>query len=285
MRNVQYIFPADKVMLGKSEILQALPIKNIEQVSPFLLLHHFRKNNIAAGEVEFDVAPHPHRGFEPVTFLFEGGIHHRDSMGNEGFLSDGDVQWMTAGRGVIHSETATKDFQNRGGNFHGVQLWVNLPKQHKMAEPKYQDIKSENIPVYFNDDKKLKLRIVAGNWNNLKGPAKTFTEITAMHGTLEKDTKSEISLPENHNVILYVLEGKLEINGKHHANENMLVIYKNDGEFISIKAREKTQFLLLSGEPILEPLSTYGPFVMNTETEVMEAIRDYQMGKMGVMTY
>lgn len=284
MRNVQYIFPADKIMLGRTEILQALPVKNIKQVSPFLLLHHFKKENIPAGEVDFDVAPHPHRGFEPITFLFEGGIHHRDSMGNEGFLSDGDVQWMTAGRGVIHSEAATKEFQNRGGNFHGVQLWVNLPKVHKMAEPKYQDIKSSNIPVYVSEDEKFKLRIVAGEWNNIKGPAKTFTEVLAMHGTLLKENAEDIFLPSEHNVILYVLEGKLEINGKHHAKEGMIVMYKNDGATISVKAKEDTQFLLLSGTPIDEPLATYGPFVMNTQTELLEALKDYQMGKMGMLT-
>lgn len=285
MRNVQYIFPADKVMLGKAEILQALPIKGINQISPFLLLHHFRKENIPAGEVDFDVAPHPHRGFEPVTFLFEGNIHHRDSMGNEGFLKGGDVQWMTAGRGVIHSEKATEEFQKTGGDFHGVQLWVNLPKEHKMTEPRYQDIKSENIPVYESEDKKLKLRIVAGTWNDIQGPAKTFTEVVAMHGVMKKEKLDDINIPVEHNVILYVLEGKLEINGKHHANEGMIVLYKNDGAFISIKAMEDTQFLLLSGKPIDEPLATYGPFVMNTQSEVMEAIRDYQMGKMGMLTY
>jgi hypothetical protein len=285
MRNVQAIYPADKVMLGKTEILQALPLKHINQVSPFLLLHHFKKSNIPPGKVEFDVAPHPHRGFEPVTFLFEGGIHHRDSMGNEGFLTDGDVQWMTAGRGVIHSESATKEFQHTGGNLHGVQLWVNLPKANKMAEPNYQDIKSETIPVYISSDEKIKLRVVAGEWNLIKGPAKTFTEILAMHGRINKDKQDDIHIPAQHNAILYVLDGKLEINGKHHAHEGMIIFYKNDGAFISIKAREDTQFLLLSGTPIHEPLATYGPFVMNTQTEVMEAIRDYQMGKMGLLTY
>lgn len=285
MRNVKYIFPADTILVGKTPVVQALPVSNIKQVSPFLLLHHFKTLDIAPGEVDFDVAPHPHRGFEPVTFLFEGKLHHRDSMGNEGFLSDGDVQWMTAGRGVIHSEAAMDEFQESGGNFHGVQLWVNLPKANKMATPVYQDIKAENIPVYVSEDGALKMRLVAGKWNTMQGPANTFTDIIALHGTITKDKQDDINIPAGHNALLYVLEGKLEINGKHHVREGMIVIYENDGSFISIKAKEDAQFLLLSGVPIDEPYASYGPFVMNTQTEIMEAIRDYQAGKMGILTY
>lgn len=285
MRNIKIILPADKVKLGKADILQALPIQNIDQVSPFLLLHHFKKLNIPAGEVELDVSPHPHRGFEPVTFLFEGGLHHRDSRGNEGFLKSGDVQWMTAGMGIVHSEQASQEFIDAGGNFHLVQLWVNLPKQFKMTTPAYQDIKSETIPVYTSEDNGITVRLVAGEWNGLSGAAKTFTSINAMHVLLKKDKYDEINIPVNHNLLLYVLEGFVEINGKHHAKEGFIAIFKNDGEFISVKGIADSAFLLLSGEPIDEPVASYGPFVMNSQTELMEAVRDYQMGKMGMLTY
>lgn len=285
MRNVQYIFQADTVKLGKSDILQALPIKSVEQVSPFLLLHHFKKLNIPAGEVDFAVSPHPHRGFEPVTFLFEGELNHRDSRGNEGFLKSGDVQWMTAGMGIVHSEEATKEFIESGGNLQLVQLWVNLPKKNKMATPNYQDIKSETIPVYISDDEDLKIRVIAGEWNGLKGVAKTFTPVNALHVILNKDKYDEIKMPADHNLMLYVLNGFVEINGKHHAKEGFIAIFKNEGEFISVKGLENSDFLLLSGAPIDEPVASYGPFVMNNQTELMEAVRDYQAGKMGMLTY
>lgn len=285
MRNVQYVFPADTVQLGKAEILQALPIRNVEQVSPFLLLHHFKKLNIAPGEVELDVAPHPHRGFEPVTFLFSGGLHHRDSRGNEGFLKSGDVQWMTAGMGIIHSEQASKEFIESGGDFHLVQLWVNLPKKYKMTTPAYQDIRSEAIPIYHSEDGQLNVRLIAGDWNGMQGPAKTFTPVNAMHVTIKKDKYDELKMPVSHNLVLYVLDGFIEINGKHHAKEGFITIFKNEGEFISVKGLEDSAFLLLSGEPIDEPMASYGPFVMNNQTELMEAMRDYQQGKMGLLTY
>ncbi len=285
MRSVQYIFPADTVKLGKSDILQALPIKSVEQVSPFLLLHHYKRTNIPAGEVDFSVSPHPHRGFEPVTFLFEGELHHRDSRGNEGFLKAGDVQWMTAGMGIVHSEEVTKEFLQRGGNLQLVQLWVNLSKKDKMTTPRYQDIKSETIPVYHSEDKQLSIRVIAGEWNGVTGVAETFTPVNALHVKVKKDKYDEFQIPADHNAMLYVLEGFVEINGKHHAKEGCIVLYKKEGTFISVKGLEDSAFLLLSGAPIEEPLASYGPFVMNTQTEIMEAVRDYQAGKMGILTY
>lgn len=283
MRSVRYIGKTDQVSLGPDTVQQALPIRHFEQYDPFLLLHHFDKE-IPPGGPALDVAPHPHRGFEPVTFLFDGAIHHRDSRGNEGLLDAGDVQWMTAGMGIVHSEAAQKQWMEKGGRMQLIQLWVNLPAKDKMVQPRYQDIKATDIPVY-EEESGLHMRVIAGNWNNLNGPAATHTELIALHGKLEKGAASEIPLPETHNALLYIMEGMLEFNGKHQAAGGFIALMEKDGANVTIKALQSSSFVLLSGEPINEPLATYGPFVMNSQTEIMEAIRDYQIGKMGMLTY
>lgn len=282
-RNIKFIGKADEVSLGPDTVQQALPLKHIEQVDPFLLLHHFNKD-IEPGGPALDVAPHPHRGFEPVTFLFEGEIRHRDSRGNEGYLKSGDVQWMTAGMGIVHSEAADKEWVAEGGKMNLIQLWVNLPKRDKMMQPAYQDIKSENIPVYDNHEG-FTARVVAGTFNDLTGPAATRTPLNAVHGKLEKGKEVNLPVEKNHSALVYVLDGFLEFNDKHQASSGFIAIFENEGDLLNIKAKQDTAFLLLTGEPINEPMATYGPFVMNNQTEIMEAIRDYQTGKMGMLTY
>lgn len=281
-RSVQYIGKADLVSLGHDQVKQALPIRHYDQVDPFLLIHHFDKT-IEPGDAGLDVSPHPHRGFEPVTFLFDGAIHHRDSRGNEGFLKSGDVQWMTAGMGIVHSEAADKQWLETGGRINLIQLWVNLPAQHKMTQPNYQDIKSETIPVW--EEEGFHVRVVAGEWNGLKGPATTHTPVNALEVRMQAGEKRSISLPETHQAVLYLMEGFLEFNAKHQAGSGFVAIFKQDGLTVDLEAKKDSHFLLLSGEPINEPVSSYGPFVMNTQTEIMEAVRDYQMGKMGMLTY
>jgi quercetin 2,3-dioxygenase len=283
MRSVRYIGKADQVSLGPDTVQQALPIRHFEQYDPFLLLHHFDKE-IPPGGPALDVAPHPHRGFEPVTFLFDGAIHHRDSRGNEGLLDAGDVQWMTAGRGIVHSEAAQKQWIENGGRMQLIQLWVNLPAKDKMVQPRYQDIKAAQIPVY-EKEAGWSARVIAGSWLDLQGPAATHTQLIVLHGKLGKGVSTDIPLPESHNVLLYIMEGMLEFNGKHQAAGGFVALMEQDGATVQLKALQPSSFLVLSGEPINEPLATYGPFVMNSQTEIMEAIRDYQQGKMGMLTY
>lgn len=282
-RNIRFIGKADKVSLGPDQVQQALPIRHFEQVDPFLLLHHFDKD-IEAGGPGLDVSPHPHRGFEPITFLFDGALHHRDSRGNEGFLKGGDVQWMTAGMGIVHSEAADKEWLAEGGRMNLIQLWVNLPAKSKMIQPGYQDIKSESIPVY-DGETNWKARIIAGEFNGLKGPAVTQTPVHAIEVNAEKGVEMKLPVIESHSVLIYVMDGFLEFNGKHQAGEGFIAIFENEGDHLMVNARQDSHFMLLTGEPINEPLATYGPFVMNNQTEIMEAIRDYQMGKMGMLTY
>lgn len=281
-RSVANIIKSEALNMGGTIVKQPLPTVKVEQISPFLLLHHFGPYEVAPGNDPLDVGPHPHRGFEPVTFLYSGGIRHKDSRGNEGILSSGDVQWMTSGMGIIHSERASKAFLEQGGIMEGIQLWVNLPKKDKMAQPNYQDIKSENIPVLAEDNGKATTKVVAGTYKNQKGPATTFTPIIALQVSLQKDGTVEIPLPANFNALFYVLHGEVILNHNWSYQKETLVHFRNDGAGFALKASLDSEILVLAGEPIDEPLAQWGPYVMNSQTEIMEAMRDYQMGKMGV---
>lgn len=203
------VVDAQPVQMGHVTLLQPLPISGLDQHSPFLLLHHIQFDGVEPGTDPLGVGPHPHRGFEPVSFLFEGGIHHRDSHGNEGILEPGDVQWMTAGRGVVHSERASKAFIEKGGAFHMVQLWVNLPKKHKMEQARYQDIKKADIPVVKVNDSSL--RVVAGEYTGTKGPAATWSPVTAME--IDLNGKLDLDFPAGQNAMLYTLSGEAVLNG------------------------------------------------------------------------
>ena len=190
--------------MGNMRVKQPLPTHELEQVSPFILLHHAGPDHYEAGEYKQRLGPHPHRGFEPVTFIFNGKMHHRDSMGNEGFLQGGDVQWMTAGSGVIHSEGPSEKFSEEGGTIEIIQLWINLPREHKMTNPKYQDIPSSKIPVIENE--KVKMKLVSGNYENLNGPANTFTKILSMMVEFEEGAEINLEVPENFNSLVYLLD-------------------------------------------------------------------------------
>lgn len=280
-RSVAHIIKAEAMRMGVTSIKQALPTQRVEQVSPFLLLHHFGPTTVLPGQDPLDVGPHPHRGFEPVTFLFSGGIRHKDSFGNEGILAGGDVQWMTAGRGIIHSERASAAFLAAGGTMEGIQLWINLPQAHKMATPRYQDIKAENIPQIVEADGQVVYRIVAGSHGAVHGPAQTFTPINAWVLELQAGGRTLVPLPAAHNALAYIVRGEVELNDNFAYSAETLLYFRNDGATIALKAQQNSALLILSGEPINEPLAQWGPYVMNTQTEIMEAMRDYQMGKMG----
>jgi len=228
------------------------------------------------------LSPHPHRGFEPVTFLFSGKLHHKDSTGSEGFLETGDVQWMTSGRGIIHSEGPSEAFATEGGIMELIQLWVNLPRGHKMTTPKYQDIKKDQIPVI--NENGFEINLVSGEYNNLKGPASTFTPITAMMVNFKEGTETSIEIPALYNALLYVLNGTIESNGITLEALN-LGVFSKDADAIHLNAKSHGKLLLLAGEPINEPVASHGPFVMNYPGEIEQAMLDYQNGKMGVLDF
>jgi redox-sensitive bicupin YhaK (pirin superfamily) len=273
---------AHEFQMGPMRIKQPLPADGVDQVSPFLLLHHAGPEHHEPNEPKTRLNPHPHRGFEPVTFLFSGKLHHKDSLGNEGFLEAGDVQWMTSGSGIIHSEGPSSSFAKEGGTLELIQLWVNLRREDKMTAPKYQDIKKDSIPTITEDNKKITWKVVAGEFREITGPASTFSPIVAVMGQLEPGGNTIIDLPVNYNVLLYVLNGAIESNGSI-IDATHLAIFDQQSNTIELKALKDSKVLLLAGEPINEPISSYGPFVMNYPGEIRQAVMDYETGKMGVL--
>ncbi|MFT5016311.1 MAG: redox-sensitive bicupin YhaK (pirin superfamily) [Neolewinella sp.] len=284
LRSVANIFPAQAMKMGPVTIHQPLPTQKVEQIDPFLLLHHFGPWTVEPGYDPLDLGPHPHRGFEPVTFLYNGGLRHRDSRNNTGILEAGDVQWMTAGMGIIHSERGNKEFIENGGTLEGIQLWVNLAPENKFVQPRYQDMKSADFPRHdFGNGASLK--VVAGEFKGLKGLAQTYSPVIAWQLELPAGATVELPVPEDHNFAVYLLDGKVSNNNGFSYEGRTMLNYRNNGEGVSLTGEaEMTRALLLGGLPIGAPVVQHGPFVMNNQTEVMEAMRDYQMGKMGFYT-
>ncbi|MBA4241818.1 MAG: pirin family protein [Sphingobacteriaceae bacterium] len=277
-KKIQSIHTAPETMMGAIKIRQAFPLRGIEQVSPFILLHHFDFTYLPH-ENNFNVPPHPHRGFSPVTFLFEGSIEHEDSIGNKHVVYNDEVQWINAGRGIIHSEKADKAFVEKGGRSQGIQLWINTPKAEKMNPPTYQPITKNEIVLIEKEG--VEFRLISGKYEGKKGPAKSEV-VTAM---LRMKTNSEFSLhfPADHNVTFYVLEGELSLNTNQTIKQHDLVVFEQSADEILLNAKADSKLLIMSGMPINEPMVTHGPFVMNSETEILEAMRDYQQGKMGFL--
>ncbi|MDZ4756881.1 MAG: pirin family protein [Bacteroidota bacterium] len=277
-RKVKRILLAPEVMMGDIKLRQALPVGDLEQISPFILLHHFDKEMLP-GEAKFNVPPHPHRGFSPITFMFEGAVEHEDSLGNKKVIHDNEVQWINAGRGIIHSEKADKDFAERGGHYQGIQLWVNTPRALKMQPASYQPITSNEIVLIEKEG--VEFRLVSGKYNDYEGPANSdvFTAMLRM----KANSHYTFNFPATSNVVFYVLEGEMKINNIQVAKQHNLIVFESGDGDILLEASSDAKLLLMAGEPIDEPLVSYGPFVMTSQTEIMEAMRDYQMGKMGFL--
>lgn len=283
MRTVKDIRKAVKVDMGGILLDQALPINGINQIDPFLLVHHWA-SEYKGGQKQKNVGvgPHPHRGFSPVTFIFKGGVHHRDSKGHESVVNEGGTQWMNSGKGLIHSERPRKDIAENGGEFEIIQFWVNAPANKKMEEPSYQPLSAEETPTLFSDDKKVKIGLVAGELMGKKGKITPHSELLALRLEIEKSGEIKIPVPKEYNVFIYQLNGNTLINEKEIADKE-LVLFENDDETITIKGQEDSRAILLAGKPINEPLATYGPFVMNSQSEIVNALNDFQAGKMGTL--
>ena len=273
------------VDMGPIRLRQPFPTQHIEMIDPFILLHHYGPYEISETNNPFDLGPHPHRGFEPVTFLVQGEQLHRDSLGNESVVKAGDVQWTTAGRGIIHAEGPTKDLVKKGGTIEGIQLWLNLPASKKMIEANYQHAKHEDFNVITSEDKKIETRIIAGELDAIFGRIATQTSVNAFMINAKEGGDEFISYSNSHHGLLYLLKGKVLVNEVEalELDKNQLMEFQQDGHGFSIKAEADSILLFLSGEPIDESVSTYGPYVMNSQTEILEAMRDYQMGKMGFL--
>ncbi len=248
------------------------------ELSPFLLLDYGGPRKFAPTSARLGVGEHPHRGFETVTIVYEGEVEHRDSSGGGGQIGPGDVQWMTAASGVVHEEFHGREFARRGGPFEMVQLWVNLPAKDKLAPPRYQSILSADIPVVRLEDGQGELRVIAGEFAGQQGPARTFTPIHVWDVRLVQRARLEV--PEGFTTALVVLRGSLSVNGAQ-AGPASVALLDRRGTEVQLESTQGARALLLCGQPIDEPIVGYGPFVMNTQREIQQAIVDYQTGKMG----
>jgi redox-sensitive bicupin YhaK (pirin superfamily) len=284
MKSIKKIISSEKVDMGGIILDQPLPNKIMDQLDPFLLIHHWSDTlKGSQKQNEAGVGPHPHRGFSPVTLIFKGGVHHRDSRGNNSVVMAGGTQWMFAGLGIIHSERPEKNLAENGGEFELIQFWLNVPAKHKMEQPFYIPISKEQTPSFTSADGKVKVGIVSGNFKSIKGAVETFTPVTTLRFNFEKDGEIDFEIPQEQNTLIYVLEGEVIINESEKVLSRELVWFGNDDSKIKINAAKNSRAILLAGEPIDEEVTSYGPFVMNSHTQIMEAIRDAQMGKMGIL--
>ncbi len=289
-RSVLRVVNSAKTIEGEGFVVhRSFPTHFLSDFDPFMLLDEMGPMDLAPGEAK-GAPDHPHRGFETVTYLLDGRFEHKDSHGHSGKLEPGDVQWMTAGAGVIHSEMPEKEFAKTGGRLHGFQLWVNLPKKDKMAKPRYQDIKSDRIPVVKSDDGRVQAKVIAGEAFGKHAVMDTRTPITYLHFTLQPGGKVVRPVPQNHNAFAYVVGGKgLFGADEKPAQREQVVLFANDGNEISIKvpddAASPLDVLLIAGVPLNEPVARYGPFVMNTKEEIYQAIGDYRSGRMGQIDF
>jgi redox-sensitive bicupin YhaK (pirin superfamily) len=272
-RTISHIIEPNLVIEGAGVLLRRSFGPHItNKFDPFLLFDHFAFNNPIEGPIK-GFPTHPHRGIETVTYMLEGTVRHRDSLGNMGVIDEGDVQWMTSGRGILHEEMPQR---SANGNNYGFQLWVNLPSAQKMSQPRYQEISAGTIPIIEKDG--VKIRLVAGEIDGIRGPV---TEISAaplyMDVELSAGSRFMVNVPSSHTALAYVFNGTGEF-----ANEVVesvsMVVFQNDGDQIEVKSEAGVRFMLISGEPFKEPIFPYGPFVMNTKEEIEETIRELRNG-------
>lgn len=283
-RKIRTILYGQQYDMGGMPIRQPFPSPEVERIDPFLLLHHAEvkvPSHIPASRA--GVGPHPHRGFSPVTFIFKGGVHHKDSRGNNNVVYTGGTQWMNAGMGIVHSERLPADIFEQGGVQEIIQLWVNTPAKHKMDQPSYFPLDAENIPAHISAIELVKINVIAGELENIKGPVNPLSSLNTFTATFKKGGKYFFNIPSSHNLFIYLLDGKLLLNQDTEVQGKYGAVFENDGDGFDAEALEDTRFFIGSGEPLNEPVVSHGPFVMSDQTEILQAFRDYQLGKMGVL--
>ncbi|GAB3238463.1 pirin family protein [Hymenobacter seoulensis] len=281
-RRIFQVIDGNKKVVGDGfDVTSPMPGPRIRQLSPFLLIDHTGPMAVTPTEAPLGTPPHPHRGFETVTVVYEGYLAHRDTAGHSGTLGPGDVQWMTAGAGLLHEERHEREFARRGGTLELLQLWVNVPKKDKMAPPRYQNIRTQSIPSVPTADGRGSIRVISGVYEGVAGPAEVFSPITLLDVHLPAGTETSLQLPAEYNVGIYVVKGSITLHGNRPATTKQLVVFGWDSPDVHLTATEDAVLLVLSGAPIEEPLATYGPFVMNTNQELVQAIADFESGGMG----
>jgi redox-sensitive bicupin YhaK (pirin superfamily) len=281
--NVKVYQPGSQHVVGDGfHVRNLFPSNDLDRaLSPFIMLDYAGPTFYPATDSPRGVGEHPHRGFETVTIVYQGLLAHRDSAGHFGVIGPGDVQWMTAASGIVHEEMHEREWARSGGTLQAIQLWVNLPKSFKMSAPSYQTIVSEQIPVIELDGGAGSLRVIAGSAKGAKGPAKTFTPIELYDVRLRAGHSMPLQIPNGYNVGLLILNGQASVEGSKRLSEAELAVFVSTGEPVTIIAEEDVTMLVMAGEEIHEPVARYGPFVMNTQAELVQAVNDYQAGKMG----
>lgn len=272
MRSVNHIIPTHTVLEGGGFKVRR-PVAMGRLMSPFLLLDEMGPNITGPGEA-IGAPWHPHRGFETVTYLLDGKMQHEDSTGNKGELCPGDIQWMTAGRGIIHSEEPHEDFQKTGGKMHGFQIWINLPAKHKMMQPRYQDIPAEKSPTAEKDG--VWVRVIAGECLGLQSSIDTMVPIEYIHVKMDGNSTLEKQIDDSLNAMIYVFGGEIIVQNKVVKDGELALL--SEGKKISIQSNASSEFLILAGPELNEPIARHGPFVMNTREEIQQAFSDYQNG-------
>ena len=288
VREVDRVVTAHKQREGGGFIVRRpVPSLGVELVDPFLLIDEMGPVDYRPGEA-VGAPDHPHRGFETVTYVLEGEFEHEDSAGHRGALRSGDVQWMTAGAGIVHSEMPSRAIQENGGRIHGFQIWVNLPKRLKMTTPRYQEIEAAKIPTAETEDGHARVRIIAGEALGQRAVIGTHTPVVYHDWTLDQGADVSVSIPSDHLVVVYVFGGAVRVGDEAQKIADGQLAVLGSGDAVRLRsvegATQSARLLLLGGVPLREPVAHYGPFVMNTERELIEAVRDYQSGKMGEIT-
>jgi redox-sensitive bicupin YhaK (pirin superfamily) len=283
-RSVRQVVAAMETYEGAGFLVhRPFPTPGLDQFDPFLLLDEMGPSDLGPGEAQ-GAPDHPHRGFETVTYLLSGAMEHKDSRGNQGSLRPGDVQWMTAGSGVVHSEMPERGFAETGGRMHGFQLWVNLPRRDKMTAPRYQEVPSERIPTARTADGRVQVRVIAGEALGTRAVIDTRTPIQYLDWALEPGASVSQPLPPEYNAFAYVVDGRGLFGAERRAaSSHEAVFFGNDGDSVWIESEQRSplRVLLIAGVPLKEPIARYGPFVMNTRAEILQAFEDYQNGKLG----
>lgn len=274
LRKVTGIIKAERDDIVDLVTYRAMPVPSLENLNPFLFLNHHGPQNYEENNRGLPFGPHPHRGFETVTFILEGDIAHRDSTGTESVIMEGGVQWMTAGRGLVHSEVSSEHFKRAGGPLEILQLWVNLPARLKMSEPYYLGLQKHNIRIFERDSGRVRIQLVSGQWEDNFGPFPTLHPVTTMVVEMLDEAQYSFSIPREERIFFYVISGKIEVNGST-AKARETVTFSSQGDFLDVSGRGK--ILLCHAPPLHEPVVSYGPFVMNTVEEIKEAMRDFRL--------
>jgi redox-sensitive bicupin YhaK (pirin superfamily) len=277
-RPIKAVIKAIREDISDLKTFRAMPTNQLEMVDPFLFLNHHGHQVYSPQNSGLPFGPHPHRGFETVTFILEGDIAHKDSGGHESVIDAGGVQWMTAGRGLIHSEISSEAFKKKGGSLEILQLWVNLPKRLKMTAPKYEGLQKDQITQISEDAGRVKISLTSGSYGEHVGAVKPLTDVTTMTLSLKENGEFKVSIPKERNIFFYVISGSVEVN-ETKASQHEVVLFKNENEELLVQALSESKVLLCHARPLNEPVVSYGPFVMNTHEDIQQAIEDYQAGR------